>query len=314
MKWPILILILSCLFFFGNSVSAGDAHSRLHAWVEGVAVHAGLEVRWIVAHEVLDQTSRAVESYEVEETARYQYPRAMLVQTRVVPQNEPGDARRAMRLEVDQEIDANGHWRELHVRSGSERDLGENHSLRDLVGSQAVRAPALLGMWIAEHPGRYQVEEGNTGSLLVSVPDLNLRFELKMGAGTGPEGAWVSQIEMVDGDASRRVWWTYDDPVPVENGRFSLGSVRVQHSVLRDGSLYEGFPSLLEYARVNHETSRADGAVRDYPRGIAGDTPESDQRRSSRAASVGSVRWGVVATVSIAAVGVVIVICTFIRS
>jgi hypothetical protein len=229
---------------------AADARSSLDAWINLLRDNPATEVQWYVAQEVVDRATRVVDDFEIVETARYRYPIAMLVQSRVIPKNEPEDARRSMRFDLDQEISETGHWTERHAHTGAERDLGDGHELRDMIKAQAVRNPALLGMWINEHPDKCEIVEGDDGRKLFLVPDLNLRFELRLANESDPASAWVSRLEVVGADGSSSVWWTYDDPIRVENARFSLGSVRVQHSVARDGSLYEGTPSVLEYARL----------------------------------------------------------------
>lgn len=155
-----------------------------------------------------------------------------------------------MRFDLDQEIDETGQWTERHPHTGAQRDLGNSHNLRDIIKAQSVRNPALLGMWINEHQGKCEIVKRDDGRQFFLIPDLNLRFELRLAAESDPASAYVSQLEFVGADGSSVTWWTYDDPIRVENAHFWLGSVRIQHSVIRDGSLYEGTPSVLEHAKV----------------------------------------------------------------
>lgn len=235
---------------FTPAALATDPRASLDAWIATSQANPAMEVQWNVPRETVDRTKAVVDTFEIVETARYHYPTAMLVQSRVMPKQEPEDAGRSMRFDMDYEVDETGQWTERHPHTGAERDLGDGHELRDMIKAQAVRNPALLGMWISEHPDKCEVVEGDDGRKLFLIPDLNLRFELRLATESDPASAWVSRLEVVGADGSSSVWWTYDDPIRVENGRFSLGSVRVQHSVARDGSLYEGTPSVLEYARV----------------------------------------------------------------
>lgn len=282
----VIHLLVVCILSTSSN-AADDQGRRLDAWIARVSGHPSIEVRWYVAQEVIDRQTRVMDAFELDETARYRYPDTMLVRTRTLPKNEPADARRAMIYDLDQEIDAAGRWSERQVRGGSERNLGDAHRLRDLVTAQAVRAPVLIGMWLAENPDSWHEAGQGHGVSTYAVPDLKLRFDLRLANDADPASAWVSRIEHVGADGSPMVWWTYDQPIRADNAGFAIGSVRVQYSKARDGSVYEGTPAILESARVIPVTSS----------GPVGATPASQESAEVRAsagsadASGHSARW-----------------------
>lgn len=239
-----------CWILLVPSSLATGADVSLNAWIQLLGNNPLMEVQWYVPREIIDRTNTVHDTFEIMETARYHYPTAMLVQSRVMPKQEPEDAGRSLRFDMDHEIDAAGQWTERHPHTGAERDLGGGHELRDMIKAQAVRNPALLGMWINEHRDKCEMIERRDGRQVFLILDLNLRFELRLATESDPASAWVSQLEVLGADGTPVAWWTYDDPIRVENAHFSLGSVRIEHSITRDGSLYEATPSVLEYARV----------------------------------------------------------------
>jgi hypothetical protein len=277
---------------FIHSAFAADPRASLDMWTGLLRHNPAVEVQWYVPNEIVDQRGTIVEMYEVVETARYRYPTAMLVQSRVIPKNEPDDARRSMRFDLDQEIDEAGQWTERHPHTGAQRDLGNSHNLRDVIKAQTVRNPALLGMWINEHQGKCEIVKRDDGRQFFLIPNLNLRFELRLAAESDPASAYVSQLEFVGADGSSVAWWTYNDPIRVDNADFWLGSVRIQHSVARDGSLYEGTPSVLEYARVIPASNQPVAPKQTGP--IILDENDSADSDASTAQSSGSpMRWSI---------------------
>ena len=294
----------------GMRAKAQDARSLLEAWASSCAASPAIELRWAITHEVMDRSgTTVVDRFDVTETARYHYPITMSVQTRTVPNHEPKDAERALRFDVDQEINRAGHWTERFVVAGSQRDLGNSHILRDLIGAQAIRAPVLLGMWIHEHPHRCHATDRDDGRpLLYEIPDLNLRFQLQLGQDLDPRSGWVSLIEVIDRDGSLRAWWSYDEPTRVQGADYQVGAVRTQYSIARDGSLYEGIPDQLErvstFRPISSEHPSSGGPEAELSHASA--TSESQSPGSPGRNTRAPGRWIITIIIAAAGAGVIV--------
>lgn len=259
-------------------------------WSAACVARSKVELQWLRTHDVVDAHGQLVESFDTTESAVYEYPSSMLVRTRVVPTDDPrADRIRSARVDLDVEISRDNGWVERRVALGSERDLGNDHLLRDVVRSEAIRAPMLLGMWIHEHPEKLRRITREGDRIVGDIPDLNIRFTLQTSRDNDAAPGWISQIDIVDGNGQARAWWKYDEPRQVEGAGYQVGGVRTQYSIQHDGKLFEGVSDQLQFVRASGDRV-AIGAPDTVQRTATNATPGSAADQGDRSANTVSDR------------------------
>lgn len=282
-------------------------------WSAACAARSRVELQWLRTHDVVDSRGQLTDSFDTTESAVYEYPTSMLVRTRAVPTGDPqADRLRSVRVDLDSEISPENGWVERQVALGSERDLGNEHLLRDVVRSEAVRAPMLLGMWIHEHPEKVRRIAREGERLVGEVPELNIRFTLQPGRGDDPATGWVTQIDIVDASGQPRAWWKYDEPRQVEGASYQVGGIRTQYSIQRDGKLFEGVSDQLQLVRASGDrvdTGAPDAGQSTGTNTKPGSAADQGDRSPRSASDRGWLRTSIVtATLIVAVAGVFLLI------
>lgn len=235
---------IACL----TAESGVSGEGNVLAWARECARVVLFEVGWFTPQEILTETGDFYDSFDQTVAARYDYPDQMSISTRYIPTGHAQDASWAIMSDLDVNIDAAGNWTETSIRGGTTRDLGDRFRLRDLVRSQAVEAPILLGMWINEHPDRFEVMQVDAiGNVLFRAIEMNWQATLEDAA--DPRKAWVSRLEAIDSDGNVLAWYLFDDPVTIKGATVRTGSIRTPVSIQNQTTPREGLSANLEYAR-----------------------------------------------------------------
>jgi len=221
----------------------------------------------------------------------------MEIKTRYIPTGIEMDASWSMTTDKDVRIDANGNWTESMVSQGTTRDLGNQFRLRDLVRSQAVEAPILLGMWINEHPDRFEIiQEDQFGNVVFRVQDMN--WQATLAEASSPTRAWVSKLESIDNNGVLLSWYDFDDPVPVEGASVRIGSIRTPVSLKRQPTPREGLSANLKYARKAKPPA---APAQQSAQAVSSSAPESATPEPAPARS--AIMWWLVGAVAILGLG-----------
>lgn len=242
-----LVTLLCSCFIASFTQGQPSTSNLLQNWVDTTKKLKSTHITWLVGNEAHDPAGNLVEFFEIREICEFSWPTEVLIESRAEPQKNPLDATRSMMFDKIYQIDSTGHHVERKLKTTRTQSLGDDLSLRKVVGQHAYRAPYLLGVWLAEHPDL--IKTANTladGSISIYLSPLNLKAYLETYTSpAGTEHQVVSKLELLAPDQSLLLWWEYDDFHKIGATNVYTGHMRIPFSGLKTG-IYEGPPAIIE--------------------------------------------------------------------
>jgi len=245
-------VILLCSFFATPFAQGQPSTSNLlQRWVDATKKLESTHITWLVGNEAHDPAGNLVEFFEIRELCEFSWPTEVLIESRAEPQKNPLDATRSMMFDKVYQIDSTGHHVERKLKTTRTQSLGDDLSLRKVVGQHAYRAPYLLGIWLAEHPDLIKTAKTLAdGSISIYLSPLNLKAYLETYTSpAGTEYQVISKLELLDIDQSLLLWWEYDDFHKIGASDVYTGYMRIPFSSLKAG-IYEGPPAIVEKTKI----------------------------------------------------------------
>ncbi len=176
------LVILACMItalFLSTGYAQTSPENLVRLWIKQSLRVDTFRITWVEGHEIKGKDGQIMGAFDLRQTCEYRWPIEMRIETRAIPTGHRHDSARAMQFDRESKIDASGEQTEAPLRSSNSRSLGTDRSLKGGVQYQALRAPHLIGIWLADHQEITSTAQRNADKTVsFTIEPLRLRVML----------------------------------------------------------------------------------------------------------------------------------------
>ncbi len=232
-----LCLLMTCCM--NCTYGQEESIDIVQQWAQSTSALPYTALTWEVHNIVLDRNNptNVRQQIIIEESYVYRWPDCMVGHGRVVKSQMYADPALSMRFDWDRSINVAGQHKKYSPGHGVFKELSPVQSLVDILKTESVNAPYLLGLWLDETGDTIKTHILDDGRVQASFPFGGLVLTLTRVQSTQGREYWgVDDLEVQNDHGELIAGWRFDDLFIPDGFPFAVGRVRVPYSPNGEGA------------------------------------------------------------------------------